>query len=65
MRGHRAGTLLNSGRKEGAGLLLVVRLAVDLCVSEVAGGGERPLARGALQTLLVPGRVVDPHQEAV
>ena len=46
-------------------LLLEVALAVDPGASEVAGGGERPLARGALQTLLVPGRVVDPHQEAV
>lgn len=51
--------------KENCVLLLVVGLAVEFCVSEVAGGGERLLARGALQALLVPGRVVDPHQEAV
>lgn len=46
-------------------LLLVVAPAVEPRVSDVAGGGERPLARGALQALLVPGRVVDPQQEAV
>lgn len=44
---------------------MVVALAVQFGVSEVAGGGERLLARGALQALLVPGRVVDPHEEAV
>lgn len=40
-------------------------LAVKFPFSEVAAGGERLLAHGALQTLLVPRRVVDPHQEAV
>lgn len=46
-------------------LLLVVGLAVEFCVPEVAGGGERLLARGALQALLVPESAVDAHQEAV
>lgn len=46
-------------------LLLVVSPTVQFGVSAEAGGGERLLARDALQTLLVPGRVVDPHQEAV
>lgn len=46
-------------------LLLVVALAVRLCVSEVAGVGERLLARSALKALLVPGRAIDPHQETV
>lgn len=46
-------------------LLLIVVLAVQLPVPEVAAGGEGLLTHGALQTLLVPGRVVDPHQEAV
>lgn len=44
---------------------MVVVLAVKFPLSEVAAGGERLLAHGALQTLLVPRRVVDPHQEAV
>lgn len=46
-------------------LLLVVSLAVDFGVSEEAGGGEGLLACCALETLLVPGRVVDAHEEAV
>lgn len=46
-------------------LLLVVVFAVELPLSEVTAGGERLLTHGALQTLLVPRRVVDPHQEAV
>ena len=50
---------------QGAVLPLVVGLAVDPGVSEEAGGGEGLLARGTLQTLLVPGRAVDPHEEAV
>lgn len=49
----------------GIVLLLVVALAVEFGVSAVAGGSERLLARCALQTLLVPGRAVDPQQEAV
>lgn len=47
------------------GLLLVVVFAVKFPFSEVTAGGERLLTHGALQTLLVPRRVVDPHQEAV
>lgn len=46
-------------------LLLVVVLAVKFPLSEVTAGGERLLTHGALQTLLVPRRVVHPHQEAV
>ena len=46
-------------------LLLVVVLAVKFPFPEVAAGGEGLLAHGALQTLLMPRRVVDPHQEAV
>ena len=46
-------------------LLLVVVFAVKFPFSEVAAGGEGLLTHGALQTLLVPWRVVDPHQEAV
>lgn len=56
------------GRAHGyreALLLLVVALAVWFCVSEVAGVGERLLARSALKALLVPGRSIDPHQETV
>lgn len=52
-------------RRSGALLPLVVAPAVQLAVPEVAGGGERLLARGTLQTLLVPRGTVDPHQEAV
>lgn len=47
------------------GLLLVVVFAVKFPFSEVTAGGERLLTHGALQTLLVPRRVVDPHEEAV
>lgn len=46
-------------------LLLVVVFAVKFPFSEVTAGGERLLTHGALQTLLVPRRIVDPHQEAV
>lgn len=49
----------------GPVLLLVVAPAVQFAVLAVAGGGERLLARGALQTLLVPRRAVHPQQEAV
>lgn len=52
-------------KRGGIVLLLVVALAVEFGVSAVAGGSERLLARCALQTLLVPGRAVDPQQEAV
>lgn len=51
-------------RRDGR-LLLVVVLAVKFPFSEVAAGGEGLLTHGALQTLFVPRRVVDPHQEAV
>lgn len=46
-------------------LLLVVLFAVQFPIPEVAAGGEGLLTRRALQTLLVPGRLVDSHQEAV
>lgn len=46
-------------------LLLVVVFAVKFPFSEVTAGGERLLTHSALQTLLMPRRVVDPHQEAV
>lgn len=46
-------------------LLLVVLFAVQFPIPEVAAGGEGLLTRRALQTLLVPGRFVDSHQEAV
>lgn len=46
-------------------LLLVVVFAVKFPFSEVTAGGERLLTHGALQTLLVPRRIVDAHQEAV
>ena len=39
--------------------------AVEFPLPEVTAGGERLLTHGALQTLLVPRRVVDAHQEAV
>lgn len=52
-------------KKQKCVLLLVVDFAVEFPVSEVAGRGERLLTHGALQALLVPGRVVDPHQKAV
>lgn len=46
-------------------LLLVVVFAVKFPFSEVTAGSERLLTHGALQTLLVPRRIVDAHQEAV
>jgi len=46
-------------------LLLVVMFAVKFPLPEVAAGGERLLTHGALQTLLVPWRLVDAHQKAV
>lgn len=46
-------------------LLLVVLFAVQFPIPEVAAGGEGLLTRRALQALLVPGRLVDSHQEAV
>lgn len=46
-------------------LLLVVLFAVQFPIPEVAAGGEGLLTRSALQTLLVPGGLVDSHQEAV
>lgn len=49
----------------GSRLLLVVVFAVKFPLSEVTAGDERLLTHGALQTLLVPRRVVHPHQEAV
>lgn len=52
-------------KKSNPCLLLVVVFAVKFPFSEVAAGGEGLLTHGALQTLLVPWRVVDPHQEAV
>lgn len=54
-----------SDAEQSSVLLVVVGPAVQLGVSGEAGGGERLLARGALQALLVPGRVVHPQQEAV
>lgn len=44
---------------------MVVLFAVQFPIPEVAAGGEGLLTRRALQTLLVPGRLVDSHQEAV
>lgn len=44
---------------------MVVGPAVQFGVSGEAGGAERLLARGALQALLVPGRLVHPQEEAV
>lgn len=55
-----------AGKEEGERrLLLVVLFAVQFPIPEVAAGGEGLLTRRALQTLLVPGRLVDSHQEAV
>lgn len=55
-----------AGKEEdGRRLLLVVLFAVQFPIPEVAAGGEGLLTRRALQTLLVPGRLVDSHQEAV
>lgn len=44
---------------------MVVLFAVEFPIPEIAAGGEGLLTRRALQTLLVPGRLVDAHQEAV
>lgn len=49
----------------GGVLLVVVAPAEQSGVSGVAGGAERPLARGAPQAPLVPRRVGDAHHEAV
>lgn len=55
-----------AGKEEDARrLLLVVLFAVQFPIPEVAAGGEGLLTRRALQTFLVPGRLVDSHQEAV
>lgn len=72
-RGHfpagtgQAGVLVRGGEiEEGERrLLLVVLFAVQFPIPEVAAGGEGLLTCRALQTLLVPGRLVDSHQEAV
>lgn len=57
--------LSNQATRRRVCLLLVVVFAVKFPFSEVTAGGERLLTHGALQTLLVPRRVVDSHQEAV
>lgn len=64
---HTNQTNLEKGQRgaENRCLLLVVVFAVKFPFSEVTAGGERLLTHGALQTLLVPRRIVDPHQEAV
>lgn len=54
-----------AGKEDEKRLLLVVLFAVQFPIPEVAAGGEGLLTRRALQTLLVPGRLVDSHQEAV
>lgn len=64
-----AGLECPGGGREGGErerrLLLVVLFAVQFPIPEVAAGGEGLLTRRALQTLLVPGRLIDSHQEAV
>lgn len=53
------------GRGGVCSLLLVVLLAIELAIPEIAAGRESLLTHGALQTLFVPRRLVDAHQKAV
>lgn len=46
-------------------LLLVVLLAVKLAIPKVAAVRESLLTRSTLQALLMPGGIVDTHQEPV